>query len=373
MIGSSDRRLFTLVTLGLFSLTVSAIAQQEHKLGDKAIARIERFRRTHERLPNSLAEIGIADDDGSPIHYCTTTDRDYILFYTPVAGRINAYRSQTKKWNEEHGGFCLGPGTSQEREIFNALEGLEMVPQAQRAREVSELAVRIRSLRSSSCKVNLAAILARDSADGEYDRDAAQQATTTFAEALREHPTTGNPGMDASLYGYLGQLVRYEHMHVTLHNAKFSAAMAKLAADDERREEPDFAMPDLNGRIWRFRDLRGKVVVLNVFATWCAPCVAEMPDLEALFERYEPQGLLVIGITPEITDVQLPDLQKFLAEQKISYPVLVDKGHKIQSDFGIETVGQSFMYNREGKLIAQTPYSRTRKQLLEMLAQAGIK
>lgn len=373
MIGSSDRWLFSLVTLGLFSLTVSSIAQQEPKLGDKAIARIERFRHTHERLPNSLAEIGMADDDGSPIHYCVTTERDYIVFYAPIAGRVKAYRSQTKEWNEESGGFCLGPGTSQEREIFNALERLEMLPQDQRGREVSQLAVRIRRLPPSSSKVNLAAILARGSADGEYDRAAAQQATTTFAKALREHPTTGNPGMDASFYGYLGQLVRYEHMHVILRNAKFFAAMAKLAAADERRGEPDFTLPDLRGKIWRFRDLRGKVVVLNVFATWCAPCVAEMPDLEALFERYEPQGLIVIGIAPETTDVQLPDLQKFLAERKISYPVLVDKGNKIQSDFGIETFGQSFVYNREGKLIAQTPYSRTRKQLLEMLAQAGVK
>jgi peroxiredoxin len=372
MTESSNRWIVALLALGL-SLTVPGTAQSEHKLGDKAIVRIERFRHTHDRLPNSLAEIGMADDDASSIHYCITTDTDYIVFYSPVAGRINAYRSQTQKWNVEHGGFCIAPGSSQEREMLKALGDLETIPEDQRAEKTSELAVEIRRLPSSSCKVNLAAILARDSADGEYDRDAAQQATATFEQALREHPTTGSPGMDASFYGYLAELVRYEHMHATLHNAQFSAAMAKLASYDERRGEPSFTLPDLNGKIWRFRDLRGKVVVLNIFATWCAPCVAEMPDLEALFERYEGQGLIVIGITPDTADSELPDLQKFLADRNITYPILMDKGNKIQSEFGLETLGQSFVYSRDGSLIAQTPYLRTRKQFLEMLAQAGIK
>lgn len=372
MISSSDRLLLTVAVI-VFSALVPGMAQPENALGEKTVTRIETFRRTHERLPNSLSEIGLPDDDGSPIHYCITTDNDYIVFYSPVGGRIKAYRSHTKKWNVEGGGFCFAPDTSEQREMLKALGDLETISEDQRARKTSELALEIRRLPSSSCKVNLAAILARDSADGEYDRDAAQLATTTFEKALREHPTTGSPGMDAPFYEYLAELVRYEHMHVSVENAQFSAAMAKLAADDKRREEPNFELPDLNGRIWRFQDLRGKVVVLNIFATWCAPCLAEMSDLEALFARYEPQGLIVIGMTPDTPDSELPELRRFLSERRVSYPVVVDKGNKVQSDFGVETFGQSFVYSRAGKLVAQAPYLRTRTQFLEMLAQAGIK
>lgn len=373
VIGSSDQRRITLVALALFSLTIAGMAQPEQKLGDAAIARIEQFRRGHGRLPNSLAEAGMPDDKNGAIHYCITTSTSYILVYPPTTPgplRLKTYRSTTKAWKEQGGGACIAPATPQERDTLQALEKLEEIPPDERPHRISELAIQLRRLPPSSAKINLAAILANESTEGEFDRAAAQAAITTLNEALREHPTMGDPSLDAEFYRILAQLVRYEHLQATLNDSRYSAAMAKLAADDERRGNIDFTLFDLSGKSWRLRDLGGKVVLVYFWAPWCFPCLKEMQDLQALYEQYEPQGLIVLGVTPEAAP---GEIGKVVADRKITYPILLDKESKVWESFDVWAFSQLFVYDRNGKLLAQTPDGRTRKQLLELVAQAGIK
>lgn len=371
MIGTSDRQMIALLFLGLIPFTITGYGQSKQELGDRTVARIEQFRRSKGRLPNSLAEVGLTDTEHSPIGYCIDTDSDYLVFYLAQPGQLRTYNSKTKKWDDTKGGACIVPATTEERDLMHAIGALDGLQSEERAHKIAELALEIRRLPVSTRKVNIAAALANSSTDGEFDRDAAQQATTSFEQALREHPTTGDPGVDGEFYRYLAELVRYEHMHATLENGKFSEAVAKLAADDERREKADFTLADLNGKSWRLRDLRGKVVLVNFFAIWCAPCVQEMPDLEALYEQYQSQGLIILGITPNVAHQDLRELENFLTKEKITYPILVDKGNKVQDYFDVALFAQ-FVYRRDGKLVSQSPYIRTRKQLRSMLVQAGI-
>jgi thiol-disulfide isomerase/thioredoxin len=73
-------------------------------------------------------------------------------------------------------------------------------------------------------------------------------------------------------------------------DAHFRAALATLAADDRKRDHPDFTLNDLSGKPWQMADLRGKVVLVNFWATWCPPCRKELPSLEALSARFAGQG-----------------------------------------------------------------------------------
>jgi peroxiredoxin len=166
----------------------------------------------------------------------------------------------------------------------------------------------------------------------------------------------------------LASLVRYEHVQTTLDAPQFAAAMAKLEADDSKRRQANFTLTDLHGKAWNLKDLRGKVVLVNFWATWCPPCRKEMPDLEALYLQFQDQGFVVLAISDEDASTVNP----FLAERTITYPVLLDPGRKVNEQFQIEGIPKSFVYDRSGKLVAQSIDMRTQRQFLEMLAQAGL-
>jgi peroxiredoxin len=117
------------------------------------------------------------------------------------------------------------------------------------------------------------------------------------------------------------------------------------------------------------RELKGKVVLVNFWATWCPPCRKEMPDLNALYLRFKDQGFVILAISDEAADKVKP----FIAERNISYPVMLDPGRKVNDLFQVEGIPKSFVYDREGKLVAQSIDMRTQKQFLEMLGQAGLR
>jgi peroxiredoxin len=135
-----------------------------------------------------------------------------------------------------------------------------------------------------------------------------------------------------------------------------------------KREHPDFTLTDIFGKTWTFSELRGKVVLVNFWATWCPPCRKEMPDLEALYKRFSAKGFVVLGISDEEATKVAP----FIRERKVSFPVLLDPGRKVNAMFVVEGIPKSFVYDREGKLVAQSIDMRTQKQFLQMLAKAGL-
>jgi peroxiredoxin len=154
----------------------------------------------------------------------------------------------------------------------------------------------------------------------------------------------------------------------SLDDEQFRAAMKGLEADDRKREHPEFTLQDLSGKTWTFSALRGKVVLVNFWATWCPPCRKEMPDLETLYQRFESKGFVVLGISDE----KAAKVDPFIRERKVSFPVLLDPERKVNETFVVQGIPKSFVYDREGKLVAQSLDMRTQKQFLEMLAKAGL-
>jgi peroxiredoxin len=242
------------------------------------------------------------------------------------------------------------------------------LPDDVRARTTKQLAIEIRQLPVAVNKLRLASDLANLSTEGDFGRDTLQEVTTTLAAALREIPVPVKQGQPAMPYVELAQLVRYEHMQAALDDPQFSAAMSKLVADDERRQQADFTLEDLHGTKWTLKELSGKVVLVNFWATWCPPCRKEMPDLETLYQRFKDQGLVVLAISDE----EAGKVSPFVAEQKVTYPILLDPGRKVNKLFEVEGIPKSFVYDRNGKLAAQSIDMRTRKQFLEMLGHAGL-
>jgi peroxiredoxin len=158
-------------------------------------------------------------------------------------------------------------------------------------------------------------------------------------------------------------------MRASSDSPEFSAAMTKLESDDERRQHVDFTLADLRGKSWTLSELRGKVVVVNFWATWCPPCRKEMPDLEALYNRFKGEGFVVLAVSDE----DAAKVRPFIAERQVTYPILLDPGRKVNDLFQVEGIPKTFVYDRDGKLVAQSIDMRTRKQFLGMLAEAGLK
>jgi peroxiredoxin len=93
-----------------------------------------------------------------------------------------------------------------------------------------------------------------------------------------------------------------------------------------------------------------------------------MPDLQALYDQYKDQGFVVLAIDDE----EAAKVSPFVVERNISYPVLLDPGRKVNEAFVVEGIPKSFVYDRDGNLVAQSIDMRTRSQFQQMLAQAGL-
>lgn len=258
--------------------------------------------------------------------------------------------------------------SDEEKPVVEQIRGLRKLDDSVRAHTTKELAIRIRQLPVVPNKLRLAGALANLSTEGDFGRDTLQEVTTTLAQALREQPPAAKQGAPDELYVELASLVRYEHMQAELDNPQFQEAMRRLEADDAKREKADFTLNDLEGKSWHLQSLRGKVVLVNFWATWCPPCRKEMPDLQALFDKYKGDGFVVLSISDE----EVAKVAPFIAERKISYPVLLDPGRKVNEAFVVEGIPKSFVYDREGKLVAQSIDMRTRSQFQGMLAAAGL-
>ncbi|MDR0588931.1 MAG: TlpA family protein disulfide reductase, partial [Spirochaetaceae bacterium] len=112
----------------------------------------------------------------------------------------------------------------------------------------------------------------------------------------------------------------------------------------------DFTLPLLNGTTLNTKDLRGKVVFLNFWATWCGPCRAEMPSMETLYRRFKHQGL-------EFLAVNLQESRRvvttFMDQMALSFPAALDQQGSIGAVYGVMAIPTTYIVDREGRIVAR--------------------
>ena len=146
-------------------------------------------------------------------------------------------------------------------------------------------------------------------------------------------------------------------------------ALTVFAANDADVAKADFTLKDLSGKKVKLSELRGKIVLVNFWATWCPPCRKEMADLDAIYTHFQPEGLVVLSISSENPF----QVGSFLQGAHYHPTVLIDDGGKVAKEFHIEGIPRTFVYDREGKLVSQATDMRTQRQFLNMLSAAGLK
>ena len=110
----------------------------------------------------------------------------------------------------------------------------------------------------------------------------------------------------------------------------------------------DFSLNDFSNKTVRLSDYRGKPVFVNLWASWCPPCRAEMPDLIAFYKAHQNEGLVFLAIDTQ--DTQAP-AQQFINEKQMPFPVLFDPDGKVMRLFGASGLPSSYLIDRNGKIV----------------------
>lgn len=133
---------------------------------------------------------------------------------------------------------------------------------------------------------------------------------------------------------------------------------------------PDFTLSDLNGDSVTLRALQGHPVMINFWATWCAPCRIEMPHIQDRFERYADEGFLVLAVDfDEPADL----VQGFRDELGLTFDILLDPGAEVQELYRNRSYPSSFFLDENGVIQVQHIGVMTEGQLDENLAAIGLK
>ena len=126
-------------------------------------------------------------------------------------------------------------------------------------------------------------------------------------------------------------------------------------AKEERRPAPEFALKDADGKEYKLSDYKGKVVLLNFWATWCVPCIEEMPSLQTLHEELEESGLHIMAVSVDTS----PDLAfTFAQENDLTLHMLFDRKQAAANAYQVRTIPITFLIDRDGKIVSKVRGTR---------------
>lgn len=114
------------------------------------------------------------------------------------------------------------------------------------------------------------------------------------------------------------------------------------------RSAPAFLLPAIDGGLKSLDDFRGKLVLLNFFASWCDPCIEEAAALQQLHREFEPQGFSVVSIA---TDDKIEDVKAFKERFAITFPILLDDGSLARGEYQVSGFPESFLLDPEGRFL----------------------
>ena len=138
------------------------------------------------------------------------------------------------------------------------------------------------------------------------------------------------------------------------------------------RPAPDFLLPDMGGQAVRLSQLKGKVVLLNVWATWCGPCRKEMPTMEALARRLSGEDFVLLAVSQDVDGAVT--VKPYLQEGGYTFPVLLDVQGEVGRKYGVTGYPETFIIDRQGQVVyhhigyndwAQSQVEETLRRLIQ--------
>jgi cytochrome c biogenesis protein CcmG/thiol:disulfide interchange protein DsbE len=121
----------------------------------------------------------------------------------------------------------------------------------------------------------------------------------------------------------------------------------EVAAPQAGFPAPDFTLQTTTGETYTLSELKGKAVLVNLWATWCPPCRAEMPAIQKIYEEYKDQGLIVLAVNMTAQDNPL-NIAPFVTEYKLTFPILLDETGEVSAAYQLRSLPSSYFIDREG-------------------------
>jgi cytochrome c biogenesis protein CcmG/thiol:disulfide interchange protein DsbE len=125
---------------------------------------------------------------------------------------------------------------------------------------------------------------------------------------------------------------------------------ASVKSDKERHAAPDFALKDADGKTVHLSDYKGKVVLLDFWATWCGPCKLEIPWFTDMEHQRKDKGFEVLGVSMD--DNGWEDVKPFLADRKVNYRVVIGDDATASAYGGVDSLPTTFLIDKQGKIAA---------------------
>jgi cytochrome c biogenesis protein CcmG/thiol:disulfide interchange protein DsbE len=134
---------------------------------------------------------------------------------------------------------------------------------------------------------------------------------------------------------------------------------------DAMKPARNFLLRDIDNRKWTFSSTKGKVVLIDFWATWCVPCKVEIPEFVDMYARYREQGLEVVGVS---MDTDLGAIKSFAGEHKMNYPILIGAGADgVSRAWGVSGLPTTVVVARDGKICRKFVGQTAREQFEDVI------
>jgi peroxiredoxin len=126
-----------------------------------------------------------------------------------------------------------------------------------------------------------------------------------------------------------------------------ASTSGEIPAPQQGFPAPDFELKTPTGEIMKLSDLQGQAVLVNLWATWCPPCRAEMQTIETMYNQYKDRGFTVLAVNMTYQDEPL-EIMPFVNEQRLTFPILLDETGEMATAYQLKSLPSSYFINREG-------------------------